>query len=179
MDNQLTIIVSVISALFGGGFVAIVNYVNNKRNLDSLAGTRDATVKKIKAETEQIRAETDRIRGNVEQVKSEQEKAERNIQFQAKEIGWIKALIRLLISDYERLHLQNLVLEKPFIAEVKPGSTFEWELRHLLTLNFIERLPGKGMRTLFKQGKCDIKEHLKITEQGLNYLKVLQEVENS
>jgi hypothetical protein len=178
-DNQLTIIISIISALFGGGFVAIVNYVTTKRIIDADSDTRAATVEKLKAETEQIHAETDRIRGSVEQVKSEQEKAGKDIQSQAKEIDWIKTMIKLLISDYERLHLQNLVSEKPFIAEVKQGSTFEWELRHLLTLNFIDRLPHTGMRTLFKIGKCDIKEHLQITEQGRNYLKVLHEIENS
>lgn len=178
MENQLTIILSVISALFGGGFVAIVNYISNKRSLDSQAATRDANVKKLEAEADRIRAETDRILGNVEQVKSEQEKAGKDIELQARQIGWIKVLIKSLISDYERMHLKNLLLEQPFLAEVEQGSTFDWELRHLLTLNLIERQPGSGMRTLFKQGTCDIKTHLKITEQGRKYLHVLEEINN-
>ena len=176
MENQLTIILSVISALFGGGFVAIVNYINNKRNLDAEAKTRDAQVSKLEAETDRIRAEADKIRGNIEGVKSDQAKAGRDIEFQAKEIGWVKLLITLIMSDYERLHLQNLNSEAPFISEVKKGSTFEWELRHLLTLNLIERLPGKGMRTLFKQGECDVKQHLSITDRGRKYLKMLEEI---
>ena len=119
MENQLTIILSVISALFGGGFVAVVNYINNKRNLDSQAAMRDASVKKLEAEADRICAETDRIRGNVEQVKSGQKKAGKDIELQARQIGWIKVLIRSLISDYERMHLKNLLSEQPFLTEVK------------------------------------------------------------
>jgi hypothetical protein len=74
--------------------------------------------------------------------------------------------------------LKNLVSEQPFMADVKQGSTFDWELRHLLTLNLIERQPGSGMRTLFKQGTCDIKTYLKITEQGKKYLDVLEDINN-
>ena len=176
MENQITIILSVISALFGGGFVAVVNYFNNKRNLDAEAKTRDAQVKKLEAETDRIRAEADKIRGNIEGVRSDQVKAGKDIAFQAKEIGWVKLLITLIMSDYERMHLQNLASEVPFISEVKKGSTFEWELRHLLTMDLVERLPGKGMRTLFGAGECNIKEHLSITERGRKYLKLLDEI---
>jgi hypothetical protein len=73
------------------------------------------------------------------------------------------------------LLLQNLASEEPFVAEVKPGSTFEWELRHLLTLKLVDRHPGKGMRTLLDQRKDNIKAHLFITELGRKYLKVLEE----
>lgn len=94
----------------------------------------------------------------------------------AKEIALIKLVATLIVSDYERMHLQNLVSEEPFVAEVKPGSTFEWELRHLLTLKLVDRHPGKGMRTLLDQEKGNIKAHLFITELGRKYLKVLEEV---
>jgi hypothetical protein len=57
----------------------------------------------------------------------------REQQRQAKEITWVKLLVKLVISDYERMHLQNLAAEGPFISEVHQGSTFEWELRHLLS----------------------------------------------
>jgi hypothetical protein len=60
------------------------------------------------------------------------------------------------------------------IAEVKQGGTFEWELRHLLTLNFIARREGKGIRTLFRAGKCNLKDHLLITDRGQEYLAVLE-----
>jgi hypothetical protein len=97
-------------------------------------------------------------------------------QRQAKEITWVKLLVKLVISDYERMHLQNLASAGPFIAEVHQGSTFEWELRHLLSLKLVERLPKKGVRSLISQGKGDIKAHLYISEQGKAYLKVLDEV---
>ena len=144
--------------------------------MDAEATTRDAQVKKLEAETDRIRAEADNIRGNIQVVKSEQEKTGSDLQLQAKEISWLKLIITLIISDYERMHLQNLASDEPFIAEVKEGSTFESELRHLLTLNLIERLPNKGMRSLFRQGRGEIKEHLSITEQGRKYLAMLKEL---
>ena len=179
MENQLLIILPVISAFFGGGLVAIVNFLTNKKKIDSEEAQRRAQVEKLTAEADRIRAETENIRGNVEHVKSEQEKVEKDIELQAKEIIWIRSLTNLLISKYEYMHLQNLASDKPFTAEVKQGSTFEWELRHLLTLNLIERHPDTGMRALFRSGKCDIKKHLKIAERGWEYLKILGEINNS
>lgn len=100
-------------------------------------------------------------------------------QRQAKEIEWVKLLVKLVISDYERMHLHNLASQAPFVSEVQRGSTFEWELRHLLSLKLIDRQPGKGMRSLISQGRGDIKTHLYITEQGKGYLKITDEVTHS
>ena len=93
---------------------------------------------------------------------------------QANELDWVQSLAKLLVSDYERQHLDYFNGSEPFNGEVKPGSTFDWELRHLLTLNFIQRHHGKGMRSLFRSGKCNLKDHLFITERGRTYLNLLK-----
>lgn len=175
MGEYTTVISSIVAGLFGGGLVALVNYLKFRAE----ASTRDAQVEKLQAEAEQIRAETDRVRASMEVVESEQVKAGKDIEFQAKEIDWLKLVITLIVSDYERMHLKNLAADEHFVAEVKEGSTFESELRHLLTLNLIERLPGKGMRSLVGRGKVDIKESLVITEQGRRYLKMVEELNTS
>lgn len=94
---------------------------------------------------------------------------------QAKELNWVQSLAKLLISDYDRQHLEYFKNIEPFTAEVKQGSSFEWELSHLLAFGFIQRQHGKGMRTLFEAGKCNLKDHLFITERGRTYLKLLKE----
>ena len=96
---------------------------------------------------------------------------------QAGELGWIKMLVDLIVSEYERTHMRSLAADGPFLADVKRGSTFEWEIRHLLSLQLIDRHPGKGMRSLFgEQGKRDVKEHLYITERGREYLLMFDEL---
>jgi effector-associated domain 1 (EAD1)-containing protein len=105
----------------------------------------------------------------VAKVKQEQER-------QGRELEWIKLLIDLVISKYERTHLCALAADGPFMAEVKTGSTFEWELRHLITLQLVDRHPNRGIRSLFaRPGRTDIKEHLFITDRGRAYLRVFDE----
>lgn len=82
----------------------------------------------------------------------------------------------LTMSDHERMHLQTLASDGPFVAKVNKGSALEWELRHLLTLTLAERLPGRGIRPLLNQGAVAIKRHLSINERGRKYLTVLEEV---
>jgi len=109
-------------------------------------------------------------------IKFQFAKVKREQERQAQELAWIKLLIDLVFSDYERTHLRNLAAEGPFLADINKGSTFEWELRHLASLQLIDRLPGKGIGALFSQGgRCDVKEHLYITQKGLDYLKIVEE----
>ena len=92
------------------------------------------------------------------------------------ELAWIKLLINLVFSDYERTHLRHLAASGPFLVDITPGSTFEWELRHLASLQLIDRHAGKSIRSLFSQeGKYDLKEHLYITQRGLDYLRIFDE----
>ncbi|MGP1387032.1 MAG: hypothetical protein ACTS2F_25970 [Thainema sp.] len=109
-------------------------------------------------------------------VKFQFAKVQQEQKRQAKELEWIKLLIDLVISDYERTHLRALAADGPFMAEVKNSSTFEWELRHLLTLQLIDRHTGQGIRTLFKgEQRKNVKEHLFITERGRQYLRICDE----
>ena len=109
------------------------------------------------------------IKVQFRQVKEEQER-------QARELEWIKKLIALALSEHERDHLLKLAADGPFSAETRHNSTFEWELRHLTTLDFVGRQRGKGIRTLFAtEGSKNVKEHLFITERGRDYLRIFEE----
>ena len=75
------------------------------------------------------------------------------------------------MSRYVLRHLQKRASDKPFKAIAKWGSTFERELRHLLTIGLVERIPDKGIRSLFDVGgEPDVKQYLRITEEGRRYL---------
>jgi hypothetical protein len=103
-------------------------------------------------------------------------KVTREQERQGRELEWIKLLIDLVVSEYERTHLRALAADGPFLADVKPGSTFEWELRHLLTLQLVDRHPNRGMRSLFAhEGRIDVKDHLLITDRGRAYLRIVDE----
>lgn len=98
------------------------------------------------------------------------------VKVQGKEITWIKTLIRLVLSDSARENLKRFAEEGPFIADIQSGSGFEWELRHLLSLQLIDRKHGKGMRTLFAHnGNQNVKDHLIITQRGRDYLRLFEE----
>ena len=98
------------------------------------------------------------------------------VKVQQREIMWLKALIQLVVSDYERTHLRSLASAEPFMADVKPHSTFEWELRHLVSLGLVGRQTGKGVGTLFSRaGARNVKEYLFITPQGRDYLRIVDE----
>ena len=98
------------------------------------------------------------------------------VKVQEKEIAWIKTLISLVTSDSQRTYLQKFASDAPFMADIDRGSGFEWELRHLLSLQLIDRVPGKGMRTLFAlSGTQNVKEHLIITQRGRDYLRLSEE----
>ena len=112
------------------------------------------------------------LRAKLESVQDRQQR-------QSEEIEWIRLLVDLVVSDYERTHLRNLIAEGPFWADIRQNSTFEWELRHLLTLGLVDRHPEKGIRTLFHdEGRRDVKEHLFITERGKQYLQLLNRMKS-
>jgi hypothetical protein len=76
-------------------------------------------------------------------------------------------LARNFVTDDELVHLQKLAARTPF--PFNKCAPFEAELRRLLALGLIGRRPGKGMRSLFKDGD-DVQHHLEITAQGTAYL---------
>jgi hypothetical protein len=92
---------------------------------------------------------------------------------QADELNWItRMLVDLAVTEYERMHLQGLSSDGPFWADIHRNSSFESELRRLLSLRLIDRHPGKGLRALFgNEGRRDVKECFFITERGRAYLR--------
>lgn len=98
------------------------------------------------------------------------------VKLQEREIVWIKTLIRMFLSDSARTNLKQFADSGPFMAEIERGSGFQWELQHLLSLQLIDRVPGKGMRTLFnRDGLHNVKDHLYITQRGRDYLRLYEE----
>ncbi|MFH0782326.1 MAG: nucleotide-binding protein [Pseudomonadota bacterium] len=78
-----------------------------------------------------VGAACDSIRRVVEDLGLSEEKASQRIQVvageqqrQRQELDWIKTLIDLLVSDYERMHLDNFASDGPFIVNVRRNSTF-------------------------------------------------------
>jgi TIR domain len=140
--------------------------------VDMTPGEREAVFAKI-AEQVDLAIGRQELRAKLESVQERQGR-------QSEEIEWIRLLVDLVVSDYERKHLRILVSDGPFWADVQRNSTFEWELRHLLTLGLVDRHPGRGIRSLFRdEGRRDVKEHLFITERGKKYLQLLSQVQSS
>jgi hypothetical protein len=52
-------------------------------------------------------------------------------------------LVDLAVTEYERMHLQGLASDGPFGADIHRNSSFESELRRLLSLKLIDRHPGQ------------------------------------
>jgi hypothetical protein len=91
----------------------------------------------------------------------------------------LQAILRFLlenfVSGYELTHLTKLGSGEPF--PFTKSQTFEAELRRLLSLGLIERLPNRGIRSLFAAAD-DVRNHLKITDRGKAYLAHLREIES-
>ena len=104
-------------------------------------------------------------------------------QRQAEQIDLIiNMLVRLVITDHERRHLRGLAGESQFSVDINAGTAqpFETEIRRLVALRLIHRHSGKSVREFFsKSGRQDAKEYFFITENGRDYLKTYDMVENS
>lgn len=110
---------------------------------------------------------------------------------QADEIDWIKFLMRNFLTRHELEHLKRIGSPEPFWFDFNSGTKmfFDKELRRLLDLNLIEREPKTGVRGLLydRQGiqkidnkeMKDVKQYLHITEPGLDYLKMRNEITDS
>jgi hypothetical protein len=135
-------------------------------------GEQEAVFVKL-AETVEFTVGRQEVRAQLATVQERQER-------QSQEIEWIRLLVDLVVSDYERMHLRNLMSDGAFWADIQRNSTFEWELRHLLTLGLVDRHPGRGIRSLFRdEGRRDVKEHLFITERGKKYLQLLNQIQST
>jgi len=114
-------VVSLVTGLFGGVAVVLLNREKTK-----------AEIVKLTQEADFLRAQTDKIKGDVTDVKATQGKQKSNLEA-------LSALV-FVISDWQRYHLQKLASTDNFSFERR--NSFETELRHLRMLGLIENLPG-------------------------------------
>src|SRR5262249_5129511 len=125
-DGAIIIPVIVSASIFPRMELARFQAVNDPSRplVDMTPGEREVVFAKI-AEQVDLAIGKQELRAKLESVQEQQGR-------QSEEIEWIRLLVELVVSDYERKHLQNLVSDSPFWADVRRNSTFEWELRHLL-----------------------------------------------
>lgn len=101
-------------------------------------------------------------------------------QQQQAEIDTLKFLVSHFVTDAELQHLVRLNAPGPFSYTVDETTHFfEQELRRLRSLGLIAGQPGRGVRSLKKQNRGDVKDHFLITEQGKRYLELRTETEGS
>lgn len=105
-----------------------------------------------------------------------------------REVQWLTFLMSNFLTQYELNHLQKFAADGPFWFDYNSESKayFERELRRMVDLNLIRRVPGTGIRALIHSrdglshvdGKeiKDVKQYLEITPQGLEYLKLRSQV---
>jgi hypothetical protein len=113
------------------------------------------------------------LTGQIQQFAKEQRRQEGDI-------NMIKLMLRLILPEYERVHLGGLAsADKSYPVIVQRGnSTFESELRHLLNLKLVERQGERRLRHLFENdGEYDLKEWLKITSWGREYLAAYEKIQ--
>jgi hypothetical protein len=97
-------------------------------------------------------------------------------QHQAEDIEMMKLVLNLVLPEVERWHLAGLATdEKTYLVRVTKdiAKSFEAELRHLLGLELVERRDNKHLRDFFTEEggeDRDLKEYLKITPKGRNYI---------
>lgn len=106
------------------------------------------------------------------------------------EVKWLKFLMSNFLTQYELGHLQKFAADGPFWFEYNSStkSYFDRELRRMLDLNLIERLPNTGIRGLLYDPKGisqfdgkemkDVKQYLRITPQGREYLEMRNQLGN-
>ena len=182
MDNSgQIVIISIISAMFGGFAGAVFNYLVNRKKITAETKKTEAeyqkliedskrknkaVIERIEAETEKLRAETNQFSGNVKEIKTKQGEQKDLI----KEIQHF--LVRHLLTDHERDHLQKLSNKNywPFHKDATTKFFFD-ELRNLRSIGLIEGHPNKGIRSLDREGG-DINSHFQTTREGENYLNI-------
>ncbi|UHC14425.1 nucleotide-binding protein [Methylobacterium currus] len=109
-----------------------------------------------------------RLSNRIQAVSQKQEE-------QSKEIGRLnELLVKLVVSHHERMHLKGLLSDGPFRVNInsETSSTFQSEIRRLLSLQLIERQPSASVRDFFSHdGERDAKKYFCITNSGREYLK--------
>lgn len=119
------------------------------------------------------------------QLKEQQDKQKANIEANTSIIQRLTDLERViansaqekeliyksLIDENELQHLQRLASDKEYLQYELKHSAFQQELRRLRALGFIENQPGKHIGSMNYKG--NLREYVKLTERGREYLNYL------
>lgn len=111
-----------------------------------------------------------RVSSQVRAVQNEQARQRADID------GILRFLLQSFATPYELTHLKKLESGEPF--PFTKSDTFAAELRRLLSLGLLARLPGRGVSTLFAAGD-DVRNHLEITDRGRSYLRYARQLEKN
>lgn len=108
-------------------------------------------------------------------LQAEQKDQESRIAEQRAELDTLKFLLESVLTRWERTHPVRLAGDAP--VPYSWQRSFEAELVRLLALDFIERHPGRGIRTAQadRRPNNDLRDHFLITDRGRDYLARLAE----
>ena len=166
-DLSVKLVGPLVSVLFGGVIVALINYYLNKKAV--VAG-----IKKTEAETERLRLETELLKRKVNQ---DIERVEVKQTAQGQDIKLLRFFIANFIGKFELMHLEGLEKGRPYpFDRVRPE--FEQELVRLRSFGLIEHFDGKGIVAMQREGKGDLNDHFRITDSGREYLKLRRQIES-
>jgi energy-coupling factor transporter transmembrane protein EcfT len=119
----------------------------------------------------------------LKEFKQVQDKQTNDLNEQKNEIQLIKFLLQSLIPENEKDKLRGLSQIDPFMCWF--SQDLYDETKHLDSLKFLEIMPEnkKGLNAIYdykdKNAQLDLKQIVRITKKGLDYLKVLDEVDKT
>ena len=90
----------------------------------------------------------------------------------------LQVVAKGIVTDFEYEKLENLANDGQFLVN------FHWDMYHELkrldAIRYIQPQPGHGINSLIdRDGSTDafdLKQYVKITQDGLNYLKIRKEI---
>jgi hypothetical protein len=120
-----------------------------------------------------------KIGRNIQRLESRQDQHEDALSRQQAEIQTLQVLVRGMVTKYELEKLKGLTGKPPF--QVRYSLDMIGELTHLRAMELIMNRPGTGVSTIEQrygrsQERFDLCKHFYITEHGLEYLKLRDEV---
>jgi hypothetical protein len=104
----------------------------------------------------------------------ELEKIKRSQELQQDQLEAIKLLLPLVLQKAETVHLLNLHQAKT--TNYAGSEAVRWELRHLATLELIDRIEGKRIQDLKDNLKFDLADQVRLTPFGLSLAEKLEAI---
>jgi predicted nucleotide-binding protein len=120
-----------------------------------------------------------KIGRDLSQLESRQNIHEQELSRQRAEIRALQVALQGMVTRYEYEKLTGLRRERPFL--VRYSDNMKDELRHLRAMDMIMNTPDKGIRSIEQryagsQEKFDLGEYFHITEHGLEYLDLRDQI---